>query len=531
MTVSSAPPAGVRSNAARPTLVYTVVSRAVRALRYGALSSVETERRDAHNAAPARQRRSPRAWLWSFLGVALAAASPGCARLEAQAVLTPGVARFARVRAPLVALEHVRVIDGTGAPARDDQTVIIIDGRITRVGPSSQIRAPRGAQRLDLNGHTVIPGLVGLHEHLFYPVADSNNGFKAHPSTFPRLYLAGGVTTARTAGTFDTRADLSVKRDIDLGLVPGPRLLITADYIDGPRLAAPGMASVTTPEQARAFVEYWAAQGVHSIKAYTQIPRLALAEAIRTAHARGLMVTGHLCSVTFREAAEMGIDNLEHGFLVASDWVHDKRDSECPPGQARAFAQLDVRSPEVQTLFRQLVSHRVAITSTLAVAELPAVQQRFRDALAPATLRSYVDWRTRTVGLERVAFDDGRKEATLELAFVRAGGQLVAGADPTGDGQVLPGFGDQRNIELLVEGGFTAVEAIRIATLNGAALLGLDEQIGTISPGKRADLVVLAGNPATRIEDIERVVTVFKDGIGFDAARLLDSVKGRVGID
>ncbi len=452
-------------------------------------------------------------------------------RATAQDVLTPRVAAFATVRAPIVALEHVRVIDGTGGPAREDQTILIAEGRVARVGPSAQVQVPGDAQRLDLTGRTVIPGLVGLHEHLFYPTGSSASSFTSHPFSFPRMYLAGGVTTARTGGTFDPRGDLAIKRDIDMGLEPGPNLLITAGYIDGPRLSAPGMTAVTTPAQARRFVEYWADEGVQSFKAYTHISRAALAEAIEAAHERGLTVTGHLCSVTFREAVELGIDNLEHGFIVASDWVAGKRADECPAGQSQAFDQLEATLPQVQALIRDMVARGVAITSTLAVTELPEVQPRFRDALAPATLDAYIGRRMRGAGLGHVTFADARKEVALERAFVRAGGLLVAGADPTGDGQVLPGFGDQRNIEMLVEGGFTPPEAIRIATLNGAALLDLADRIGSIEVGKQADLVVLDGNPMVRIEDIERVVTVFKRGIGFDARRLLDSVKGRVGVN
>ncbi|MEQ1757311.1 MAG: amidohydrolase family protein [Vicinamibacterales bacterium] len=468
--------------------------------------------------------------LTAALAVLLALA-PGRRPLTAQAVLTPGVAMFATVRAPIVALEHVRVIDGTGAAAREDQTVLMVDGRIAGVGASGRVPIPRGAQRIDLTGRTVIPGLVGLHEHLFYPTGNSGSTYTAHPFSFPRMYLAGGVTTARTGGSFNTRADLEVKRAVDMGLVPGPDLLITAGYMDGPRLSSQGMTAVTTPDEARRFIEDWAERGVHSFKAYTSIPRAALAEAVKAAHEHGLMVTGHLCSVTFREAAEMGIDNLEHGFLVASDWVAGKSVDECPAGQSSAFDALDIADARVADLIRLLVSRRVAITSTLAVTELPEVQQRFRDALAPPTLTAYVNRRQSTLGLGHVTFPDSRKEVALERAFVQAGGLLVAGADPTGDGQVLPGFGDQRNIEMLVEGGFTVPEAIRIATLNGATLLKLADRIGSIEVGKQADLVVLDGNPLARIEDIERIVTVFKDGIGFDTGRLLDSVKGHVGID
>jgi hypothetical protein len=123
-----------------------------------------------------------------------------------------------------------------------------------------------------------------------------------------------------------------------------------------------------------------------------------------------------------------------------------------------------------------------------------------------------------------------KKEMAFELAFVRAGGLLMAGPDPTGNGGVLPGFGDQRELQLLVEAGFTPVEAIRIATANGARYLGRLDRIGTIEAGKQADLVVLKGDPTRRIADVENVEIVFKDGVGFDPVKLNASVRGMVGI-
>ena len=117
----------------------------------------------------------------------------------------------------------------------------------------------------------------------------------------------------------------------------------------------------------------------------------------------------------------------------------------------------------------------------------------------------------------------------FQYSFAKAGGLLVAGVDPTGNGGALPGFGDLRNIELLVEAGFTPEEAIQISTSNGAQLLGESERIGTLAVGKQADLVVIRGNPAAEVSDILNVETVFKDGIGYDSAKLIDSVRGAVG--
>jgi imidazolonepropionase-like amidohydrolase len=122
-----------------------------------------------------------------------------------------------------------------------------------------------------------------------------------------------------------------------------------------------------------------------------------------------------------------------------------------------------------------------------------------------------------------------KRDMQLELAFAKAGGLLLAGPDPTGDGGVAAGLGDQREIELLVEAGFTPVEAIKVATWNGAVYMGKQDQIGSVAVGKNADLVVVKGNPAARISDVENVEIVFKDGVGYDSQKLLDSVKGRYG--
>ena len=452
--------------------------------------------------------------------------------LFAQSQFTPGLKPFIAVDAPVIALEHVRILDGTGAPAREDQTIVIESGRIQAAGPSDQVQVPAGAQRMALPDQTVIPGLVGMHEHLFYPSGGAVPLYIEHGMSFPRLYLASGVTTARTAGTLEPYTDLNLKKMIDQGRMPGPKMLITVGYLEGHDSFAPQMAELDTPDDARRFVEYWARMGAHSFKAYMHITRGELEAAITTAHARGLKVTGHLCSVGFREAAALGIDNLEHGLVVDSEFHPGKQPDVCPPGSAQELAQLDINGEAVQKTIHELVEHKVAVTSTLAVFEgAPPLQQRFLDALSPTAALLYLSGRdrlseqARTMSALRI-----KKEVEFERAFVKAGGLLMAGCDPTGNGSALAGFGDQRNIELLVEGRFTPAEAIQIATLNGAKFLGLEGQIGSIAQGKQADLVVLDGNPMKQIADVEKVRMVFRDGVGFDPRKLLDSVRGQVGL-
>jgi imidazolonepropionase-like amidohydrolase len=436
-----------------------------------------------------------------------------------------------RVSSKTVVLTHVRVIDGTDAPARANQTIVISDGRIQAVGNAAEVAIPGGAEVLDLANHTVIPGLVGMHEHLFYPSFGAQV-YTEHPYSFPRLYLASGVTTARTAGALEIQTDLMVKKWIDDGRYVGPDLRITAGYLEGPGSFTPQMLELRDAEDARAFVEYWAGRGATSFKAYMHITRAELEAAIHAAHAHQLKLTGHLCSVGFREAAALGIDNLEHGIVVDSEFDPAKRPDECPPSTGPPLATFDISSAPVQQTIRELVQHHVAVTSTLAVFEVsPPLQQRFLDALSPQAALHYLEGRerlpesTRKLSALRV-----QKESEFERAFVNAGGLLIAGADPTGNGSALAGFADQRNIELLVAGGFKAEEAIRIATLNGAQYLGLDDQIGSIAMGKRADLVVIEGDPSSHIEDIEKVRIVFRNGVGYDSEKLLESVRGMVGM-
>jgi imidazolonepropionase-like amidohydrolase len=464
--------------------------------------------------------------------------------LFGQASMSDAVKSFVKVNAPVVVLEHVRVIDGTGATAAEDQTLILEGGSISAEGPAASTAAPAGATVLDLTGYTVIPGLVGMHDHMFYPSPRTGRGvppvYTELAFTGPRLYLAGGVTSLRTTGSIEPYTDIAVKKLIDSGVEPGPKIHVTGPYLEGQGAYTPNMHELTGPDDARKTVDYWADEGATSFKAYMHITREELSAAIGAAHAHGLKLTGHLCSIGFREAAALGIDDLEHGLAVDTEFDPGKAPDACPPSQltSKTLAGLDVGSQPVQEMIRDLVAHHVAVTSTLPVFETfvgprPPLEDRVLDALAPELRSDYLATRARRSGFDAATSQSAvllKKEMQFEHDFARAGGLLLAGLDPTGYGGVLPGFGDQREVELLVEAGFTPVEAIQIATANGARFLGEIDRIGTIAPGKSADLAVIHGNPAQDIVDIEKVEIVFKDGIGYDAAKLIDSVRGQVGL-
>src|SRR5579863_4642626 len=266
----------------------------------------------------------------------------GCGLMAQGQNLSPEVRRFVSVDTPVVALEHVRVIDGTGAAAREDQTIVLKEGKIAAVGDAGSASVPQGAKVLDLHGYSVIPGLYGMHDHMFYPMGNGIFGEMAF--SFPRLYLAAGVTTIRTTGALEPYTDLELKKEIDAGKTPGPKIHVSGPYLEGAGSWALQMHQLSGPEDAVKTVNFWLDQGVDNFKAYMFITRAELGAAIQAAHKRGAKVTGHLCTVNFHEAADFGIDDLEHGLFVDTEFIAGKKPDTCPGSgeDPVAMAKLDV---------------------------------------------------------------------------------------------------------------------------------------------------------------------------------------------
>lgn len=446
---------------------------------------------------------------------------------------------FVVVQDSVIVITNVTVIDGTGRPAKHHQDIVIVRNRITKIDKTGTVVLPTTAKVIDGGGKTVIPGLIMMHEHLFYgrPVAGLYLPTMV-PHIFPQLYLAGGVTTMRTAGSIEANADLTIRNLINNGKRIGPTMDVSTPHIEregtlGERI--PQIPSLFADESIENWVNYWFAKGVTSVKVYNTVTREDLRRIIAAAHARKIKVTGHLCSVTYEEAAALGIDNLEHSFRAATDFVAGKKENECVNAR-ESMNQLDDDAPELIRLMKLLIAKNVTLTFTPNNPE-PCTGRELipgggEAALAPSLLVQLQNDYNRRINTatDSLALLSLKKEMKRVMKFYAMGGKLTVGTDPTGSGRIIPGYANQRLIELLIETGFSIEEAIKLSTLNGAIYLGIEKQTGTVEVGKKADLVLIDGDLTEAVSNIRKMLIVFKNGIGYDSRKIFDSVKGKVGL-
>jgi imidazolonepropionase-like amidohydrolase len=435
-----------------------------------------------------------------------------------------------------IAITHVKVIDGTGGAVKNNQTIVFTNGIIVSTGDFNDINIPAGTEIIDGTGKTVIPGLVMLHEHIFYPKSfDGVFSVAQMTWTFPRLYLAGGVTTMRTAGSIEPQTDIYIRESIKSGKMLGPKMDVTSPFIERAGTPVPEVGVINSPEEAEAMVNYWSDRGVNSFKVYQNVTKEDLKKVVNAAHAKGKKVTGHICSLTYQEAAVIGIDNIEHGFFQSSDFVGDKVENFCPAfKRGQSLTALEEDSPKMEALMDLLIKNEVTITSTLPVFEpytgREVVLGGGIDAMSPeikeTLLKSYVRRQFR----DSTSMKNFKKQMAWEKRFYEKGGKLAAGTDPTGAGRTIAGYANQRVIELFIEAGFSINEAIKIASLNGANYLEVADQTGSIEVGKKADLVLIDGDLEADVSTIRKMEIVFKDGIGFDSKLIFESMKGKVGM-
>lgn len=445
------------------------------------------------------------------------------------------VTDFIEVQDSIIAITNVTLIDGTGGVIKENQDIIFINNRITSIAKTRKSKIQKNAKIIDGTGKTVIPGFIMMHEHLFYAKPFDGNYKAVHmTNTFPKMYLAGGVTTMRTAGSIEANSDLNIKNSIDQGKTLGPTIDVSTPHVERAGFI-PQIQSLYEDEDIETWLDYWFDKGITSVKVYNHITKEDLKKIIEVSHKRNIKVTGHLCSITYREAAELGIDNLEHSFFASTDFVSDKNENQCVNG-GPSLLELDENNPELIDLMKFLIERNVTLTYTPNVFEpftgREVIPGGGKVALAPyllAQMQTIYDQanNSKRDSLRLIGF---KKEMKRILKFHSMGGKITVGTDPTGSGKTIAGYSNQRLIELLIETGFSMEDAINLSTLNGAKYLGIEQETGTIEVSKRADLVLINGNLSKDVSAIRNMEIVFKNGVGFNSKKIFESVKGKVGL-
>lgn len=472
-------------------------------------------------------KKTQRLCFWLFLFIFL--------HLSHAQEFSKRVSDFIAVQDSMIVLKNVTVIDGTGGPITYNQDIFIHNNKIAAISPTGKTPLPNNAEIIDARGKTVIPGLIMMHEHLFYAKPFDNNYKGTHmTNTFPQLYLAGGVTNMRTAGSFEASADLNLKNAIDQGKILGPTIDVSTPHIEREGFI-PQLQSLYGDESIKNWMNYWFDKGITSVKVYNNITKDDLREIIEVSHARNIKVTGHLCSITYQEAADLGIDNLEHSFMASTDFVTDKQENKCVSG-ASSLNELDENDPKLLDLMNFLIEKNVTLTYTPTVFEpftgREVIPGGGKVALAPYLLEQMQKIYDQSINTKRdsLSLIGFNKEMKRILKFQSLGGKITVGTDPTGSGKTIAGYSNQRLIELLVETGFSIEASIKLSTLNGAAYLGIEKETGTVEVGKKADLILIDGDLSKDVSVIRKMELIFKNGIGFDSKKIFDSVKGKVGL-
>ncbi len=444
---------------------------------------------------------------------------------EKQIELTQNVLKYVKYNSKILALTNATVFDGNGSSVKKNQTLVIVNGYFQSIGQDSVINIPENAIIINLKGKTIIPGIVGVHNHLHIP------RFPFIGEEASKLYLASGVTTIQTCGSASPQKEIELSEKIKSGQSIGPNIVTSAPYFTG-KGGNPNMIIPRDEKHIKDTIQYWTKKGVRWFKVYRNTKLSDLEIIIKEAHKHNAKVTGHLCSITFEQAINLGIDGIEHGLNSTSDFRKNKTFGICD-GSREYIDEIIIESKKVKQLHQLMIDKNVFLTSTLAIYESSIPKKSFADkrtlnALSPFLVSQYQERRKRYDNLKS---NDNLREKRLkrimafEYQFFKMGGTLTAGVDA--GRHILPGFGDQRNFELLKEAGFTTEEVFKIMTSNGAKVLS-NSEIGSIEKGKKADFVVIIGNIDKSIRNVE---LVFKDGYGYDPKLILQEVKGKFGIE
>jgi imidazolonepropionase-like amidohydrolase len=454
------------------------------------------------------------------------AAAPALIRAQMQAGARRDKAQAERLShrpAGALAIRGARLFDPATRTVRPGSTVVVSGNRIQAVGPDGEVEIPAGAEVVDARGKTLLPGLWDMHQHF-----SGIDGI---------LDLAAGVTTGR-----DMANDIDYLQDLERrwasGEALGPRV-VAAGVIDGPGpYASPTKMLAESPEQARAMVDRYAGLGYAQIKIYSSLDPQLVPPIVAEAHGHGLRVSGHIPNgMTAEQAVREGFDEIQHTNFLFLNFIPgvDTRTPARMSAVAEHAAGLDLKSGPVQAFFRLLKERHTVVDPTVTVYEdlFTSRPDAVSPSLAPVTDRFSYQVRRTLIGSSGLPIPPGKEERYREsfqacLAMVKAlydeGIPIVAGTDSTA------GFTLQRELESYVRAGIPAPEVLRIATLGAAQVMKRDQELGTVAPGKLADLILVDGDPTVKIGDIRRVTLVVKDGVIYDPAKLYGEIGVKPGV-
>ncbi len=439
--------------------------------------------------------------------------------------LSDSLKPYIKYNKDLLAFTNATIVDGTGKALKQNQTLIIKNGIFKEMGNDADIKIPHNATTINLKGKTIIPGIVGMHNHLHIP------RFPDVGDVAAKLYLASGVTTIQTCGAASPYNELELSKRIKDAKQVGPEIIPSAPFITG-QGGNPNMIIPRDTEHLKDTMKHWLDQGVKWFKVYRNTNPDDLKTIIEVAHNNQAKVRGHLCSITFEEATKLGIDAIEHGLNSTSDFRTNKDYGQCNGGRDY-MDDLIIDSPEVKRLQQLMIDNKVFLTSTVSIYEASIPNRAFADKRTIKAMSPFLQdqYKERRASFDKQMNDSIRNNRLkrimqFEYQYYKMGGLLCAGVDA--GRHVLPGFGDQRNYELLIEAGFKTEEAIQIMTGNGAKALERQD-VGTIQVGKRADFVILNGNLEKDATVIKNVETVFKKGIGYNPESILETIEEQFG--
>jgi len=436
-------------------------------------------------------------------------------------LLLAGLIAFQTAANNRILIKNTKVMDSISIHENVD--VLVADGVIQTIGPGITIDGD--VELIDGSNTTLIPGFVATHNHLHMPGATFLGEAGA------RFYLAGGVTTMQTTGAAEPLQELQLRQDIEKGNVAGPNIVATGPYFTGPDGNAV-MLRMTDADAIDKEIEQWVDRGVSWFKVYRHTTEDQLKAIIESAHKRGAKVTGHLCSITMQQAAELGIDAIEHGFIHAYDFAEDKSAGACD-GSNSFRSSLDIQGESLKALHELLIAENVAISSTPSIFEAQTpktpINPAYKTYLAPHLLERAENYlQRREKADDSWYFKPEWLERTLahDRLFLKRGGLLTIGPDP--GLHSIPGFADQRNFELLIQGGFTIQEAIQVMSANGAKLLDFEDR-GYIKEGYRADLILVTGDLESAPQKISDIKLIIKNGVTYTPEDLRKGLEGQLG--